>query len=326
MVFIGRCSGVAISLAILALLGGAAGGSAQTVPAEQPSPETVAKLIAQLGAADFRSRQQASDRLEKLGGPVLPALRKAAAANTELEAARRIELVVKRIENNLLNTEEKHWKDFDAPRRGIKDRLVKILTKTPAPSDPQVASAVYLLTVGRPPTDEEATRAKKRLADAGPRTAGVLQLARSLVQGKEFSAGVAAANVLLFKAEKDLAAETGFAKMLHRLNTDEFQKLTGDVAAALDKAVKADEHFTDLAFLLVLSRIPAADQSKVALAHLKNAKNRATATTDIVLGPDEHQGIRGGAVVRGGGHAGVYYSCLDFFASCEDLYAASLVS
>jgi hypothetical protein len=51
--FIGKCSSVAISLATLALIGGAASGQ----PAEQPQPDAVAKLIAQLSAADFRSRQ-----------------------------------------------------------------------------------------------------------------------------------------------------------------------------------------------------------------------------------------------------------------------------
>ena len=66
----GKSSGVAISLAILALTSGTAVASGQTGPAEQPSPETVAKLIAQLGAAEFRVREHASYQLEKLGSPV----------------------------------------------------------------------------------------------------------------------------------------------------------------------------------------------------------------------------------------------------------------
>jgi hypothetical protein len=94
----GICAGVAVSLAILALVYDAPAGLGQTVLAEEPSPEAVAKLIGQLGAGHFRSRQQASDELVKLGRPVLPALRKAAAANTELEVRRRLELVVIRIE------------------------------------------------------------------------------------------------------------------------------------------------------------------------------------------------------------------------------------
>lgn len=66
-------------------------------PAKAPAPEAVAKLIAQLGAADFRSRQRASDELEKLGEQVLPALQKAAMAKPALEVKRRIELVVMHI-------------------------------------------------------------------------------------------------------------------------------------------------------------------------------------------------------------------------------------
>ena len=92
-----KCPCVAMSLAILALMCDAAAGLDQTGPTEEPSPETVAKLIAQLGAAPFRSRQQASDALTKLGDPVLPALRKAA-RKSELEVRRRIELVVIRIQ------------------------------------------------------------------------------------------------------------------------------------------------------------------------------------------------------------------------------------
>jgi hypothetical protein len=152
-------SGIAISLATLAFIGSAVSG--QT---EHPHPEAVAKLIAQLSAADFRSRRQATDELEKLGAPVLPALRKAVPATASLEAKRRVEDVVNRIETALLKAEEKRWEDLDAPRRGIKDRLGKILARTPDMSDQQVASAVYLLTVGRAPTDDEIARAKKNLA------------------------------------------------------------------------------------------------------------------------------------------------------------------
>jgi hypothetical protein len=94
----GKSFSVAVTLAIVALIGDTTAGLGQTVPAEQPSPEAVAKLIAQLGAEDFRSRQEAGDQLVKLGDPVLPALRKAATAKIELEIKRRIELVVIRIE------------------------------------------------------------------------------------------------------------------------------------------------------------------------------------------------------------------------------------
>ncbi len=160
-----NCSSIAMVLGMLTLIGGAAGGPGQTDPAAPPSPEIVAKLVAQLGAADFRTRQQASDQLEKLGAPVLPALRKAVRANLELEVKRRIEIVATRIENALLKTEENRWQALDALRRGIKDRVVKILTRTPALNDHQVVSAIYLLSVGRSPADDEVNRVQKQFAE-----------------------------------------------------------------------------------------------------------------------------------------------------------------
>ena len=177
--YVCKSSCVAIFVVPLALIGSV--GVAQTVPTEQPSPEAVAKLIAQLNAPRFRARQQASEELEKLGHSVLPALRKAAAANAELELRRRIELVASRIENAALKAEEDRWQDLEAPRRAIKDRLVTILGKKPALSDQQVAMVVYLLAVVRPPTDEEVKQAQKQLAATNSRTLSVLQLTRSLV-------------------------------------------------------------------------------------------------------------------------------------------------
>jgi hypothetical protein len=278
---IGKYSGVAFSLATLALIGGAAASAGQTVPAEQPRPETLAKLIAQLNAADFRSRQQASEELEKLGAPILPALRKAAPAATALETKRRIENVVNRIENALLKTEEKRWEDLDAPKRGIKDRLGKILAKTPELSDQQIAMAIYLLTVGRAPTDDEVRRAKKQFAENDGRPASILQLTRSLVQGKEFNAKVAAANGHVLKVRHDIVGETELADKLRRLNGAEFQKFTGDISASLDKAVKSDAQLIDLTFLLVVSRFPTSAESKAGRDHLKRAAERPTAIADL---------------------------------------------
>jgi hypothetical protein len=277
----GKCFGVAICLAILAPSGNAAAAFGQTGPAEQSSPEAVAKLIAQLGATEFRLRQQASDQLEKLGAPVLPALRKAAKANHELEIIRRIELVVSRIENALLKAEDKHWQGLDISSRSLKDRLVKILARTPPLSDQQAASAVYLLTVGRPPTDQEVKQAQQQFAEVHGRTLSALQLARSLVQGKEYKAELAATNGRLFKVQADLANEMELSNTLARLNGDEFQKLIDDLAAAVDKTVKADEHFLDVAWLLVLSRFPTATEAKQAIAYLKKAQNRVMATADV---------------------------------------------
>ena len=287
--------------AILAGSGVAAAGPSQPDPVEQPPAATVAKLIARLGDAEFRSRQEASDKLVQLGAPILPALRKAATANIELEVKRRIELVVTRIENALLKDEasdrlvqlgdpilpalrkaatanieledklrielvvtrienallkdeEKCWQDLDAPRRGIKDRIGKIMARTPTLSNKQLASAVYLLTLGRPPTGDEVKQAQKQLVETNVRALSVLQFARSLVQSKEFSGEVAAANVRISILKLDLAAEMGLAQKLARLNSVESQKLSDELAALVDKAVKADAHFVDVAFLLGMSR------------------------------------------------------------------------
>jgi hypothetical protein len=278
---VGQCSGVAISLGFLAFIGEAAAALGATVPAKQPPPETVTKLIARLNAPTFRARQQASDQLEKLGGPVLPALRKAATASTEPEVKRRIEVVVVRIENALFKAEEKRWQTLDASRRSIKDRLNKILARTPALSDRQLAMAVYLLTMGRPPTAEEVTRARKEFAETNGRLASVLQLTRSLVRAKEFRTEVAAANGRVFKAQKDLATDKELAEKLQRLNGGAFQKLTNDVAASLTKVVKTDKPLVDLAYLLVLSRFPQASEAKVCLAYLKKKRNRSVAASDF---------------------------------------------
>jgi hypothetical protein len=261
----------------------------QATLSEEDGPCSLANILAlhspwrswPSSAADFRSRQQASEELEKLGAPILPALRKAAPASSTLETKRRIENVVNRIENALLKTEEKRWEDLDTPRRGIKDRLGKILAKTPELSDQQSAAAIYLLTVGRAPTDDEVTRAKKQFAENDGRPANILQLTRSLVQGKEFNAKVAAANGQVLKVQKDLASETELADKLRRINGAGIQNLTSEIAAPLDKAVKSDEQLIDLAFLLVVSRFPTSAESRTAVAHLKRAERRPAATENI---------------------------------------------
>jgi hypothetical protein len=275
------CFGVAVSLMTLALLGATAAPGAPA-PSEPPRPETVAKLIAQLGSDDFRSRREASVKLEKLGGPALPALRKAAKAKIELEVKRRLEGLVARIEKALLRAEEKHWDGLDAARRGIKDRVVKVLTR-PALSDQEAVSALYLLTVARPPTAGEAAQARKQIEKSDSRLVGALRLTRSLAQGKEVNLEVAAANGRLVKVRKDLAGEAQLVNRLHRLNSPEMQKITEGVAASLDRAVKSDERLVDLAFLLALSRFPRPVDAASAVAYLKKkAKNRSLAASDLV--------------------------------------------
>jgi hypothetical protein len=220
--------------------------------------------------------------LEKLGPPILPALRKAATANNELEVKRRIELVVTRIENTLLKIEEKHWQALDAPRRGIKDRLLKILARTPTLSDHQVASVIYLLAVGRPPSDDEVKRAQKHLGETHSRLLSLRQLTRSLVEGKDFCAKVASANLHLLKLQQDVRAAREEVPVIPRLNSIEIEKIIAEVAKSVVKTVKTDEPLVDLAYLLVISRFPRAEEVQMAAAHLKRAQDRAGLVSDII--------------------------------------------
>jgi hypothetical protein len=255
--------------------------AAAPAPGQPPSAEAIARLIRQLEAADSRERRQARANLEDFGGPVLPALRQAIAASTQVEVKRRLEDVVARIEKHLLKTEEKYWKDLDASRRGLKDRLVNIVARTPALSSQQRVSAVYLLTVGRPPTDEEVKRAQKQFLETKGRAATAVRLARSLVQGKEYCAAVADINLRLTKVQADLATEKDLNRKLLPLNSEKDLKLCKDLAAALNRVKKADDPLIDLAFLLVVSRFPTENEMKPARAHLKKA-GRQGGTEDMV--------------------------------------------
>ena len=255
--------------------------SGQNVISKPPADGAVAKLIAQLGADDFRTREQASKELVKLGSKILPALQKAARGNLNLEVRRRIQQVAVRIEDILLEAEDKPWKGLDGPRRGIKERLVRILRKSSSLSDAQVTSAIYLLTVGRSATAEEARRDEKSFAESHTRLVPVLRIARSLIQSKEFKADIATANGRILDAQKDLAGET-LAKQLHRLNGAEYQKLTDEVAAALNKSVKNDRQVIDLAYLLALSRFPQEEQADIAAKHITKTKERVRGIADLV--------------------------------------------
>jgi hypothetical protein len=272
----GKWSSAAMILAILTL----SRGTAAPVSRE-PSPETIANLIGQLESAETLPRERASETLAKFGGVVLPALRQAIAAKPEGEVKRRLESVVTRIENNLIQAEEKRWRHLDASRRGLKDRLITIVARTPSLSDRQRASAVYLLAVGRPPTDDEVQLAQKQFVETNGRTASALALARSLAQGKEFSAEVAGVNVRLAKVKTDLVAEKDWAKRLHRMNSDELNKMCTEVASSLNKVIKTDEPLIDLAFLLTLSRFPKANERDKAIAHLKKG-GRQQASEDVI--------------------------------------------
>jgi hypothetical protein len=273
---IGKRSAPAWCLGILLASGNAVAG-----PKDPPADETVARLIAQLDAnKDADSRQKASDALQAIGLPALPALRRAAAANVDGEVKRRIEMLMARIENALLQAEEKHWQHRDQARRGIKDRLVKVLANMP--TDRQAALAVYLLTIGRAPTEAESDRARKQFANDMGRTVAVLELARALVETKEFDVAVADVNSRLLQVQQDVAAAGDVTKQLLRLNDPQVGKLATDAGAALSKSANNDKQLVNQIFLTVLSRLPSDADAAGVSNILKRAKDRAAGTGDIV--------------------------------------------
>ncbi len=218
-----------------------------------------------------------NDKLEELADPVLPTLRKAEMAKSDLEVRSQLE--------DAMQADDKNWQDLGAPQRGVRHRVVKILTTTPALSDQQVASAVYWLTVGRPATDDEMKRTLKEFAETKNRPLNVLQLTRALVESKEFSAGISAANSQLFQTQEDLSvapgSKRGIGEKTGFLNADEFQRLIGGCAASVNNAVKTDEQFVNLAFLLTLSRFPETVESNQFVAQLKQAPDHVSAAKDV---------------------------------------------
>jgi hypothetical protein len=172
---------------------------------------------------------------------------------------------------------------LDAPGRGIKEKLRQVLAKQPALKDEQLVSAVYLLCLARYPTAEEARREKKRFTETKSCLVPALQLARALVQEKEFNAEVAAAISRILKEQKELAAEPPSPTKLLRLNNEQAQKMYEEIARLLNKAAKSDKQIVELAFLVVVSRFPEPKDLNPALEHFKkHTNNRAIATQNIV--------------------------------------------
>jgi hypothetical protein len=89
----------------------------QAAAQTQDDPEQVARLIADLNADDFDTREKASKELTRLGQPVEPALRKALAADPEAEAKRRLQ--------ELLSTIKSDW----PPQRLQVERALEALER-----------------------------------------------------------------------------------------------------------------------------------------------------------------------------------------------------
>ncbi|HZZ79850.1 MAG TPA: hypothetical protein VFE62_15130 [Gemmataceae bacterium] len=230
----------------------------------QDRTDEIAKWIAQLGAADFRTREQAGKMLEMLGEKSLPELRKAKGNGTP-ESNRRVDLVIERIETNLVKAEEKTWKDLDASQRGIRERVLKLVGRIS--SDADLVSAVYLICTGQRPTEMETRHAQQQLSKH--RLLGALKLARGQVESKQFNRDIAVANARVLKLQTDLGAAFGVPERFRLLNRDDSTKVAMEIRTSLAKAAKADATYCDLAFLVTCARFPKTSESNTLLNFLK---------------------------------------------------------
>jgi hypothetical protein len=253
-------------------LTGVAGASepSSRAPAAVP-PERIQKLIEQLGDSEFKVREQASAELSRLGGLALPALTEAAANSKDPEVQVRAKALVEKIPAR------------ERPRAGLRTVLARMQQATPAPSDRQVAVAIYLLSVSRPATDAEIDAVEKRLKGAKNRAAEADELMWPLLCGREFNDKLAEVNLRVTELRQQ-GAGMPLVERLHLLNGPEFQKslldLSTRLSAALDK--RSDEQVVDAAFLLFLGRLPRANETTVALAHIKQQANRQTALENVL--------------------------------------------
>jgi hypothetical protein len=264
-----------LCLYVIAAAGAASGASEP--PSSDPaplSPERLQKLIGQLGDSKFKVREQAAQELSRLGRLALPALKEAAADNKDVEIRKRAKALAEAIQAR------------DRPRAGLLSLLSRLQQAQPAPSDRQVAVAIYLLSVSRPATDAELNAAEKRLkkeaSDKGKRRVAE-ELMWPLLTGREFNDKLADFNLRVMDLKGKITGTT-LAETLHRLNTEEFQKslvdLTGRLKAALEK--RSDAQVVDAIFLVLLARFPHADQTTTALAYIKKIGKREQALSDLL--------------------------------------------
>lgn len=217
---------------------------------------------------------QLSDKPEDPAGPIIPSIRKAEKTKSDAEIQSLIDAAVM--------AADAHWDKLDAPQRGIKTRIAKVLTRTLNLSDEQVLLAACLLSVGRPPSGEESKRAQSEITETRNRTEVVLKLAHGWVESGDFSTRLAAANERLLKMQSDLATKRAAGEIPVLLTADEFQKVAAEFAEAVDQSAKTNEQFVDLACLLVLSRFPSPAEAGQFVPYLKKSPERTKATRDVL--------------------------------------------
>jgi hypothetical protein len=241
-------------------------------PAPAPvTPERLQKLIAQLGDPKFKVREEATQELSRLGRAALRALKETAANTQELELRKRAERLIDEIRS----------------RDRARDRLLAVVSRLqkgkPAPSDRQVAQAIYLLSVSRPATEAELAAVEKRLKGAKDRVDEAEEVMWPLMTGREFNDKLADLNLRLLAIKQKLSGRN-LAEMLHQLNSAEFQKTLTDLSAPLLAALgkRSDERVADSVFLLFLGRFPDPAQATTVIAHLKKFDKREKGLEDIL--------------------------------------------
>jgi hypothetical protein len=116
-----------------------------------PEAALVAQYLKDLESDKFAVRQKAAEELEKLGPPVLPALRERLEKKPPLEVARRLEDLIKRL---------------DRPADELRTlRALRVLEKINSPEARQLLEAMAKGAANARPT-EEAKEALKRLGSS----------------------------------------------------------------------------------------------------------------------------------------------------------------
>ena len=218
---------------------------------------------------------QWSDKPEELMSAILPAIRKAENSESNTKILAQIEAAATEAETQ--------WEKLDAPQRGVKNRIVKVLTKTLNLNDDQIVLAAFLVSVGRPPSEEESKQARKELAESKDRPQVVLKIARSRVESREFNARLATASNRLLQMQTYLATKRGAGDVPVLISAEEFQMVATDCAEAVNQVAKTDEQFIELACLLTFSRFPSSVETGQFIPYLKKATDRSKAMLDIFI-------------------------------------------
>lgn len=125
--------------------------------------------------------------------------------------------------------------------------MAKILVKSPKLNDEQIILAVYILTKGRAPTDDEMKQAAQKFAAS--------------------------------KLDDQFNGE----KVPKLLTGEDVRKVADECGKSVRAAAPSNERFIDLTYLLILSRLPTAEEAKQLAPQLTNAAAPETVAADIFM-------------------------------------------